>query len=210
MESKKCNDCELIKPYSGFHKNKRNPDGYKYTCKECRVKESLSYASKNRELIAVKTRKWRLNNLEKDREAHKIYRLNNLEDLSEKARIRKKNRRNSDLIFKMRDRVSRYLRRTLTGESACKQGSTLYPIVGLTGSELIIHLHASFELYYGLPRECINLRDVEIDHIIPLYTAQTVSDVHRLNHYSNLQLLFKEDNQAKGTKIPLDLPTNIV
>lgn len=209
MENKLCSKCEILKPYSEFHRNKRNPDGYKYNCKECRVEESLAYSSKNRESIAAKTKMWRLNNLEKDKETHRIYRLNNLADIADKARLRKKNRRHRDPVFKMRDRLSRYLRRTLTGESACKKGSTLYPIVGLTGRDLINYLHSTFEANYGIAREHINLKDVEIDHIIPLSTAKSIEDVKRLNHYTNLQLLFKEDNQAKGTNL-LDLSNQLV
>lgn len=206
---KKCTKCKIIKPYSEFHKHNRESDGYRSTCKECRVQESLAYSSKNREVIAAKARKWRSNNLEKAKETQKVYRLNNLEDLAEKARIRKRNRRHSDPVFKMRDKLTRYLRRTLTGESACKQGSTLHPIVGLTGSDLINHLHSTFEANYGMPREWINLKDVEIDHIIPLSTANTIEDVKRLNHYTNLQLLFKEDNQTKGTNL-LDFSNQLI
>ena len=40
-----------------------------------------------------------------------------------------------------------------------------------------------------------------IDHIIPLATAQCEDDVIRLNHYTNLQPLWAEDNLSKGSKI---------
>ena len=41
----------------------------------------------------------------------------------------------------------------------------------------------------------------EIDHIIPISSANTIEDLIRLNHYSNLRPLKKEDNRIKGKKI---------
>lgn len=41
----------------------------------------------------------------------------------------------------------------------------------------------------------------EIDHIIPLSTANTEDEVIRLCHYKNLQPLWKEDNLKKGDSL---------
>jgi hypothetical protein len=41
----------------------------------------------------------------------------------------------------------------------------------------------------------------DIDHIIPITTAKTEDDVYRLNHYTNLQPLWAEDNMKKGDKL---------
>ena len=39
------------------------------------------------------------------------------------------------------------------------------------------------------------------DHIIPLASADNYDDLVRLNHYTNLQPLWAEDNLKKGSKI---------
>jgi hypothetical protein len=40
-----------------------------------------------------------------------------------------------------------------------------------------------------------------IDHIIPISSAQTEEEIYKLNHYTNLQPLWWEENMAKGKKI---------
>lgn len=39
----------------------------------------------------------------------------------------------------------------------------------------------------------------EIDHMIPMTYAKTEEEVHRLNHYSNLQVVPSETNRKKNT-----------
>ena len=46
-----------------------------------------------------------------------------------------------------------------------------------------------------------NYGEWHIDHIIPLATAQSIEDVKRLCHYTNLQPLWAQDNLRKGAKI---------
>lgn len=46
-----------------------------------------------------------------------------------------------------------------------------------------------------------NYGEWQIDHIIPLATAKTIEDVIKLNHYSNLQPLWAQENRAKSDKI---------
>lgn len=40
----------------------------------------------------------------------------------------------------------------------------------------------------------------QIDHIVPLGSAETADDVMRLNHFSNLRPMWASDNMAKGAK----------
>lgn len=40
----------------------------------------------------------------------------------------------------------------------------------------------------------------EIDHIIPLCTASSLSDLVTLSHYKNLQPLWRQDNVIKSTE----------
>ena len=46
-----------------------------------------------------------------------------------------------------------------------------------------------------------NLKNVHIDHIIPMSTAKSEEEVIKLNQYTNLQLLKAEDNLEKSDKL---------
>lgn len=44
---KVCRTCQVEKPLSGFHRNKRTKGGHLNTCKECRKADCLSYYAEN-------------------------------------------------------------------------------------------------------------------------------------------------------------------
>lgn len=70
-------------------------------------------------------------------------------------------------------------------------------ILGCTWPELVAHIESKFQP--GMTWE--NRGEWHIDHIIPLATAETEADIVRLNHYTNLQPLWAEDNLRKSDKV---------
>jgi 5-methylcytosine-specific restriction endonuclease McrA len=42
-----------------------------------------------------------------------------------------------------------------------------------------------------------------VDHIIPLASAQSLSELENLFHYTNLQPLWAEENRIKGANLPV-------
>ena len=50
-------------------------------------------------------------------------------------------------------------------------------------------------------QEFEDLKNVHIDHIIPMSTAKSEEEVIKLNQYTNLQLLKAEDNLEKSDKL---------
>ena len=51
-----------------------------------------------------------------------------------------------------------------------------------------------------------NIGDWEIDHVIPIAAFDLSNEAHvrRVNHYSNLQPLWREQNRIKGDRLPAD------
>ena len=207
---KKCTKCKLVKSINCYYKDKSMSTGFHPWCKDCKTGKAKnnyhSDISKGRE----NGRKSYYKNREEILKRSRTYYSNNKERILQYNNVYEKSRINRDPVFKTAKTIKRLLRLTLTGKSNYTSKSLLYKVCGIPQFGLIHHLHSTFEFNYGLPRECIKLSDVEIDHIIPLSTAKTVEDARRLNHYTNLQLLFKEDNQAKGTKIIFDFLPNLV
>lgn len=73
-----------------------------------------------------------------------------------------------------------------------------WDIVGLPLNEYEEHLLRTWYNTYGY--EWDMEEEAHIDHIIPLKEAETVDDVMRLCHFSNLRLIRAVDNLRKGER----------
>jgi hypothetical protein len=72
-------------------------------------------------------------------------------------------------------------------------------ILGCTFEDFKLHLESKFEIWmswnnYGLYNGELNY-GWDIDHIIPLDSAETEEDIIKLNHYTNLQPLCSYTNR---------------
>ena len=65
----------------------------------------------------------------------------------------------------------------------------------------INYLIKTYENNYNEKWDWEYLKNVHIDHIIPMSTAKSEEEVIKLNHYTNLQLLKAEDNMQKSDKL---------
>lgn len=82
-------------------------------------------------------------------------------------------------------------------------------ILGCTLEQFMTHLESQFQK--GMT--WANYGKWEVDHIIPLSTANTKEEVYCLNHYTNLRPLWRKDNLEKRDKIiqvQLKLPINLI
>lgn len=82
IKEKRCNRCKEVKDISGFHKNKAQPDGFRYTCKECRKIDDAN----NREKLNEYQRKYRIINKKKHSESNKLYYVINRQKVLEQVR----------------------------------------------------------------------------------------------------------------------------
>lgn len=55
---KTCCKCEVEKPVTEFHKDKKSKDGYNTQCKECRNKASAEWYKRNKEKKKASCKKW--------------------------------------------------------------------------------------------------------------------------------------------------------
>lgn len=103
----------------------------------------------------------------------------------------------TDPVFKMKNFVRKKISCAVkrNGKYKCKSFEEL---IGCSYSTFAEYLKSKFK--DGMSFD--NYGKWQIDHIIPLVTANTVEDVIKLCHYTNLQPLWAEENMEKGSKIP--------
>ena len=113
--------------------------------------------------------------------------------------IRETNRRKTDPKFTMIKRLRKRLRESLVKNHEVRDRK-LKEILGCSKEDLIRHIESKF--VEGMSWD--NMRLWHIDHIIPLASAKTIEDIYKLNHYTNLQPLWAEDNLRKNARLPND------
>lgn len=203
-----CKDCssEYNKRY--YHKNIQKE-------KERRKK----YYEENRELELKKKKDDRKNNPEKYKELDKAnyrnrknyileynkkYRIDN----SEYFKIKRKEWRdkNSDnKLYKFKNKIRISILKSF-GRGGYRKKSNTFEILGCSYDELVEYFESKFEHWMnwenrGIYNGTFNY-GWDIDHIIPMSTAENEDDVIRLNHYTNLQPLCSKINRdIKKNKI---------
>jgi hypothetical protein len=189
MESKKCTKCGVVKNLSDFPKNKESKNGRRNECKTCYNLRLKNYRTNNKEWREKATetqRKWRKNNPDKV-ESYKGRYKTRLNEWS------KKNREN-DLI-RLKEALRARLGAAIKNKGYSKNTKTA-DTLGCTWDELKIHLESKF--VEGMSWD--NYPEWHVDHITPLASAKTEEELYKLNHYTNLQPLWAEDNLKKGSK----------
>lgn len=192
--------CELNK-----EKIKKRKKEYYQLKKEVILNKQKEYYLNNTEKIKEKLKENYYNNIEENRKRGVDYYEKNKDTIKEKQRIsyneknkseQVKNRRKSDPIFKLKTYIGNRLRDYLKGKKYTKK-SKIFDIVGCSPDELKEHIQSKF--IEGMCWE--NHGEWHIDHVVPLASAKTEDEIYKLNHYSNLQPLWKIDNLKKSNKL---------
>ena len=165
---------------------------------------------KNRKTRLAYQKKYYQQNIEKVKETQRKYRESHADELRAKKtlyvrtspvakiqRARYKQRRlKRDPVFAMKERARKMLLNSFM-RRGYKKDSMSEKVIGCDWQTLTRHLFETWRERYGAVYAG---EDFHIDHIIPLSTAKTDSEVKKLCHYTNLQLLKPEDNLAKSSK----------
>jgi len=143
----------------------------------------------HKEEVLSKQRERRKYNAEQD----KAWKSAHREQINQHIRERKQ----VDPVYKLKcqARTTIYKSFARTGNAKSERCEE---ITGLPIGELVSYLNKTYEKTYG--KKWDGIEPVHIDHIVPLATANSESDVYRLCHYTNLQLLTAQDNLSKGSR----------
>ena len=134
------------------------------------------------------------NNIETEREKSKKYYHENKKLLRTKNNEWKKNKRKTDGFYRMKLNLRHRLRDYLFGESKSRRTKD---IVGLDKMKFKSYVENKF--LGGMTWD--NYGKWHLDHIKPLCQAKDNDEALLLNHYTNLQPLWAEDNLKKNRKI---------
>ena len=205
-----------VKAYREANKEKIavRDKAYREANKEQIAVRDKAYYEANKEKIAVRDKAYREANKEKIAEYRKAYREANKEkiaeyrkayyqDNKEKIKANFRYRYNNEFLFKLKDIYRKSVRKAFISIGKKKNCSSI-KVLGLeTWQEFEEYLSNQFYDHpvtgekmtfdnHGYGEDCW-----QIDHIIPLLTAETEEDVIRLSHYTNLQPLWEVDHLKK-------------
>jgi len=194
--AKYCNSCKSWKSIEMYSKDRRKKDGLMVYCKECMNQRNKEYRENNKEKIRAGKIRYRETHKEKIKEYHSRKetkeRINAYNNKYIKERYRK------DEVYRYKLVIRANILASVKQHKFIQKGN-LEKIIGCDIDCFINYLRNTYQDNYG--KTLTDNDNVQIDHIIPLATAETIDEVNKLCYYTNLQLLKTHDNQVKGQKI---------
>jgi hypothetical protein len=140
---------------------------------------------------------WREINKEHLVQARREWYVKNKEYVVDRKRGYQKRRRDEDLLYKMSGNIRKLIGNSFTRQGWAKSTKTQL-VLGCDFPTLQAHLIQTALKNYGY---WADFQDYHIDHIVPISTATTQEELLKLNHYTNLQLLYPEHNLSKRNKL---------
>lgn len=223
---KKCNRCDLKKELSEFHKNSRRKDGLDNKCKKCTSVINKERYIKNREILLSKSKKRKRDNANPNSKRRIIKRLkeqcldnqsvctnclsikdikNFVKDQSRENKLTAhcnscknkyySNKKKSDKLFRISSKIRVIISKQIKKNNLKKSQKT-EDIIGCSFEEFKIYLESKFDENMSWK----NYGEWHLDHIIPISYAKTEDEIYELNHYTNFQPLWAEDNLSKGNR----------
>ena len=162
--------------------------------KEKRKEYKKQWNLKNRDNI----KQWNQNNKEKQKEYIKKWKHQNPDKKESKEFInqRTKTRKAIDPKYKLVCSLRTRLYQMLRG----KRSRRTLEVLGCSPEQLTQHLESQFQpwmTWENMGGRSVSIPNTtwDVDHIIPLSSAQTEEDIYRLSHYTNLQPLCSYHNR---------------
>lgn len=202
MNTKICIKCKKEKNLSKYYFRK-DRNKYRNICKECSKKHRKEYYQNNRNKVCKQRREYYQNNrnkiCKKSREYYKKIDKINKEKIIKIHNEYKKNRRKNNLNFRLNERMSTAIGKSLKYN---KNGHHWESLVGYTHKQLKRHLEKQFS-------KNMNWNNYgsywHIDHIIPIseFKFDKSEDLQFKECWAlnNLRPLEKMENIKKGNKL---------
>lgn len=174
LEYKICTKCNEERHIDQYYKI--NDLRHRSCCKLCTIE---------------KAKKWKKDNPEKTKEIYTKYNRNINKTEKHKVYMRNymRDRKKNDKLFKLSDLIRSKIRKSFNGYKSKKTTT----ILGCSFEEFKLYLESKFEIWMNWENQGLYNGEFnygwDIDHIIPLSSANSEEEIIRLNHYTNLQPL---------------------
>lgn len=191
-----CTKCKEEKVEEAFVIRKDRGTGRGSVCKPCdnvrklAARQTPHRKAKDAEYRKNRSPKWYIENREYCSARSLQYYHENKDRIRERINARAK----TDTMFILKRNVRKALARAFKRIRSHKNDAS-QALLGCDWAFLQAHLISTALQRYGYWLDC---ETYEIDHIVPLSSAETLDDVQRLSHYTNLQLLTQFDNRTKS------------
>ena len=190
-----CFKCKQTLPISEFGKNSFNKNGLQAACKSCKSKMDKEYRNDPR---------FRERILEEKRQDYIELRKNNPEKYEERLRKRRETRDYSDEYQQVQQdpfrKAKDAIRKTIL--AALKVRNISKSKLCMRTEEIVdcsfMHFKQHIESQFQKGMSWKNHGEWHLDHIIPLATHEDLDELIKLNHWTNFQPLWAEDNMKKG------------
>jgi hypothetical protein len=130
-----------------------------------------------------------------------IYYKENKEQIIEQIGLYQKERMKTDSLYKLTRGIRSLILVSFKNQFTEKSKRT-QEILGCTYEEFKVHLESQFDENMNWDNQGTYWH---MDHIKPISIAASKSEVYELNHYTNFQPLYWEDNLSKGNKYNINI-----
>lgn len=227
---KLCNNCKIEKELTDFRVAMRRGVGsHYYLCKPCektydhvrlkdpkvrqRRKEThKAYHVNNKETIQAKARNRYHANIDVERAKSrrksstpqsKANQKKWQKENAEYLRAYYRNKRATDPLHKLSANLRNRMGIALKTKKF-KKSHKLAQYLGCSLEELVAHLEKQFQPGMSWDNYGKGSDKWNVDHIIPLASANTPEELIKLSHYTNLQPLWQPENMRKSASMPTD------
>ena len=191
----------MLKCSCGLIKTEENKDLFPKDgnlCKVCNRERLRLYYIKNKEEISKRKKLYReINGIK-----YKDLPSSEKEKRNRFCKESNRKRRANDNLYRLRENLRCCIGRVFRDKNITKKSKT-FDILGCDFETFKLHIESKFENWmnwdnYGVPKgqDIIPNKTWDIDHIIPICTAESEYDAIRLNHYTNLQPLCSYENRV--------------
>ena len=196
---KKCGSCNEILELCEFSIRRKTLTGFASSCKKCKSITDRKYRenpAQGRESFLKKKLEYSIRVREQDPERYNKWLQNRrgVRDYSKEYQ-----RIQTDEVLKAKDVIRKLVLASLKVRNISKSKLVMRTedILGCKFDFFKIHIETQFK--EGM--NWLNHGKWHIDHKVPLDIGETVDEIIKLNHYTNLQPLWADENLTKSSKI---------